>query len=109
MKQTKRLLIKHNGNLEKFRNALLVWRNTPKSLNYSPAQMMLGYTQNFWQGHPLGIKYSYQNAAALAKNKVNAPKEKFYNKKSKEFDQLPIGKQDRKTGEWTKEGLITSM
>ena len=113
VKQTKRLLIKHSGNLEDFRNALLVWRNTPKASNYSPAQMMFGYTQNFGQGHPLGIKYINQTDAANAKNKITLDKEKSYNKRTKDLDPLPVGTkillQDRKTGHWNQEGIITAM
>ena len=61
VKQTKHLLIKHKGNLNNFQEALLTWRNTPKSATYSPAQLMFGYAQNFGQGPPL--KQVYINRA----------------------------------------------
>lgn len=113
VKQTKHLLIKHKGNLNNFQEALLTWRNTPKSATYSPAQLMFGYAQNFGQGPPLKQVYINRADAETRKAAITATKEKSYNKHAKTLPQLPnnspIVIQDPKSGKWDTPGTITSM
>ena len=51
VKQMKRLMKKNNRNIERFNEALLMWRNTTKEHGFTPAQLMFGFSQNFGQGN----------------------------------------------------------
>jgi len=113
VKQAKHLLSKHNGNMSAFLDALLIWRNTPKSFGFSPSQLMFGYSQNFGQGLPAGTTYIDRQEAEYKKSAAATSTQRSYDKHSKPLPPLlpntPVLIRHPTTGKWDSHGHILAM
>ena len=108
----KHLLLKSKSE-DEFRDALLVWRNTPRADGLSPAQMIFGFTQNFGQSTDFIPIFIDRNQANLTRLNSNLRVKGQFDKQKHDKDKLPIDShvrvQDPKTKRWTTKGKITDI
>ena len=111
VKQTKFLIRKTGSSEDKFRPALLAWRNTPRADGVSPSQMFYGYTQLFGQ-MTVGKREFLNREKAHKDRELTATKVKDdFDEKSTELTELTVGQrvlcQNVKTKLWDIKGTIS--
>jgi transposase InsO family protein len=107
-----------NGRLNQdlFGNALLEWRNTPRSDGLSPSQCLFGFTQRTSLPASVDI-YGRVTADRFieAKKRVSVGKEKTlhrYNLRSRHLSELMVGQHVRirnPKGGWDRQGVIIGV
>ena len=112
VKQMKYLTLKCSSETS-FREALLVWRNTPRADGYSPAQLFFGFTLNFGQSPDFSPSYINRPSAALTRSASLFSAKSTFDRTSVKRPPLQVGDrvrvQDPKTNRWTIKGVILSI
>ena len=105
--------MKVDNNFDRFRPALLAWRNTPRADGFSPAQMFFGHAQLF--GHPMVGSPRFIDRAAVGEKRVDQSlnAKKSFDKRTRALPELLVGTrvvvQDVKTGRWLQKASILAI
>ena len=91
VKQMKFLLKKTGSSEDKFRPALLAWRNMPRADGYSPTQMFFGYRQLFGQMTLDTHSFTDRQTALESRDKTTRNAQTSFDKRSKDLKPLNIG------------------
>ena len=83
--------MKVDNNFDRFRPALLAWRNTPRADGFSPAQMFFGHAQLF--GHPMVGSPRFIDRAAVGEKRVDQSlnAKKSFDKRTRALPELSVG------------------
>ena len=105
--------MKVDNNFDRFRPALLAWRNTPRADGFSPAQMFFGHAQLF--GHPLvsSPRFIDRTAAGDKRADQSHNTKRLFDKRTRALPELSVGTrvvvQDVKTGRWLQKATILAI
>ena len=109
VKTAKHLLTKVDGNMERFRQNLFAWRNTPRLDGFAPTDLFFGRRQ---RSTLPTLKTDVNTALPHTREKLASDAKVRHDARSSELSLLSPGDavsmQDPATGKWGEEGIVVS-